>query len=57
MYRTFVYLHAVDRKTKTTDMMGTVELGKHWLELSNLRAKVKRKVDTKASKGSHNLPA
>jgi len=30
---------------------GTVELGKHWLELSNLRNKVKRKVDTKASKG------
>ena len=31
-------------------------MGRHWLEVDKLRSKIKRKVDTKASKGTRLLP-
>lgn len=41
----------IERKASATDSSDPVAMGQHWVELSKLRAKVKRKVDTKASKG------
>ena len=36
---------------KTSDVTDPIALGQQWLQLQKLRAKVKKKVDTKASKG------
>jgi len=36
---------------KTSNVNDPVQLSHHWLELQKLRSKLKRKVDTKASKG------
>jgi protein AATF/BFR2 len=41
----------IERKASTADASDPVAMGRHWIELSRLRAKAKRKVDTKASKG------
>ena len=41
----------IERKATATDSTDPVAMGRHWVELSKLRSKVKRKVDTKASKG------
>ncbi|XP_076320482.1 protein AATF-like isoform X2 [Tachypleus tridentatus] len=36
---------------KTVDVNDPIALSRHWLEIQKLRSKIKRKVDTKASKG------
>lgn len=41
----------IERKATATDATDPVAMGRHWVELSKLRSKVKRKVDTRASKG------
>ena len=41
---------AVDRKN-TSDTMDLTEMGRHFIQIDRLRAKNKRKVDTRASKG------
>jgi protein AATF/BFR2 len=41
----------IERKAANTDSSDPVAMGRHWVELNRLRSKVKRKVDTKASKG------
>lgn len=41
----------IERKAAAADASDPVAMGRHWVELSKLRKKVKRKVDTKASKG------
>jgi protein AATF/BFR2 len=33
--------------------MDPTEMGRHWLEVDKLRSKIKRKIDTKASKGTY----
>ncbi|XP_050967170.1 protein AATF isoform X3 [Labeo rohita] len=41
----------IERKTSATDPNDQVAMGKQWLAIQKLRSKIKRKVDTKASKG------
>ncbi|PWA14432.1 hypothetical protein CCH79_00011035 [Gambusia affinis] len=41
----------IERKTSTTDPNDQVAVGKQWLAIQKLRSKIKKKVDTKASKG------
>ncbi|XP_056133387.1 protein AATF [Lampris incognitus] len=41
----------IERKTSTTDPNDQVAMGKQWLAIQKLRSKIKKKVDTKASKG------
>ena len=41
----------VDRKAATGDDQDPIAMGRHWLEMNALRAKVKKEVDTRASKG------
>lgn len=36
---------------KSSDMTDPVQLGRQWIQLQNLRSKMKRKIDTKATKG------
>ena len=42
---------AVERKASGLDVNDLGSMGRHWVELSKLRTKTKRDVDTKASKG------
>merc|ERR1719310_237032 len=39
----------IEKKTSTNSESG--EVGKHWLQIQKLRSKLKKKVDTRASKG------
>ncbi|XP_067293969.1 protein AATF isoform X2 [Pseudorasbora parva] len=41
----------IERKTSATDPNDQVAMGKQWLAIQKLRSKIKKKVDTKASKG------
>lgn len=41
----------IERKTALTHSDDPIAMGRQWLELQKLRTKVKKKVDTKASKG------
>ncbi|KAG7228943.1 hypothetical protein INR49_008721, partial [Caranx melampygus] len=41
----------IERKTSATDPNDQVAMGRQWLAIQKLRSKVKKKVDTKASKG------
>ena len=41
----------MDRKAATGDDQDPIAMGRHWLEMNALRAKVKKEVDTRASKG------
>ncbi|XP_068175764.1 protein AATF [Antennarius striatus] len=41
----------IERKTSSTDPNDQVAMGRQWLAIQKLRSKIKRKVDTKASKG------
>ncbi|TRY59336.1 hypothetical protein DNTS_026117 [Danionella cerebrum] len=41
----------IERKTNATDPNDQVAMGKQWLAIQKLRSKIKKKVDTKASKG------
>ncbi|KAK9974175.1 hypothetical protein ABG768_022281 [Culter alburnus] len=41
----------IERKTSATDANDQVAMGKQWLAIQKLRSKIKKKVDTKASKG------
>lgn len=41
----------IERKTKGGDTNDPLLMGKQWVEIQKLRAKSKKKVDTKASKG------
>jgi hypothetical protein len=43
---------AVDRKTRESGTDDPIAMGRHWLEIRKLRAKTKKTVDTKASKGT-----
>ena len=43
---------AVERKASGLDVNDLGSMGRHWVELSKLRTKTKRDVDTKASKGT-----
>lgn len=36
---------------KTQDISDPLEVSRHWIEIQKLRTKIKRKIDTKASKG------
>lgn len=36
---------------KTQDVSDPFEISRHWIEIQKLRSKMKRRVDTKASKG------
>ncbi|RZC41827.1 AATF [Asbolus verrucosus] len=38
-------------EVKSADVTDPVQLGRQWIQLQNLRSKMKRKVDTKATKG------
>jgi hypothetical protein len=42
----------VERKSDTTATDDPIAMGRHWLELNKLRPRVRRAVDTKASKGA-----
>ena len=42
----------IERKAAAADASDPLAMGRHWVELSKLRKKVKRTVDTKASKGA-----
>ncbi|XP_042272757.1 protein AATF [Thunnus maccoyii] len=41
----------IERKTSAADPNDQVAMGKQWLAIQKLRSKIKKKVDTKASKG------
>ena len=41
----------IDRKMNYAESADPVAMGRQWLALQRLRSKVKKKVDTKASKG------
>ncbi|KAG5843413.1 hypothetical protein ANANG_G00150690 [Anguilla anguilla] len=41
----------IERKTSAADPNDQVAMGRQWLAIQKLRSKIKRKVDTKASKG------
>lgn len=41
----------IERKTSTVDPNDQVAMGRQWLAIQKLRSKIKKKVDTKASKG------
>ncbi|XP_078278122.1 protein AATF [Rhinoraja longicauda] len=41
----------IERKTSTVDPNDQVAMGRQWLAIQKLRSKIKRKVDTRASKG------
>ncbi|KAJ8266385.1 hypothetical protein GJAV_G00129840 [Gymnothorax javanicus] len=41
----------IERKTSVADPNDQVAMGRQWLAIQKLRSKIKRKVDTKASKG------
>ncbi|KAL4647192.1 protein AATF [Arapaima gigas] len=41
----------IERKTSTVDPNDQVAMGRQWLTIQKLRSKIKKKVDTKASKG------
>lgn len=41
----------IERKTNAADPNDQVAMGKQWLAIQKLRSKIKKKVDTKASKG------
>nr|XP_057929191.1 protein AATF [Doryrhamphus excisus] len=41
----------IERKTSTVDPNNQVAAGRQWLQIQKLRSKMKKKVDTKASKG------
>uniref|UniRef100_A0A087YSH2 Apoptosis antagonizing transcription factor n=2 Tax=Poecilia formosa TaxID=48698 RepID=A0A087YSH2_POEFO len=41
----------IERKTSATDPNDQVAMGRQWLAIQKLRSKIKKKVDTKASKG------
>ncbi|KAM3620077.1 uncharacterized protein V6R79_018035 [Siganus canaliculatus] len=41
----------IERKTSAVDPNDQVAMGKQWLAIQKLRSKIKKKVDTKASKG------
>ncbi|KAM6970658.1 protein AATF [Aplochiton taeniatus] len=41
----------IERRTSTTDPNDQVAMGRQWLAIQKLRSKIKKKVDTKASKG------
>ncbi|XP_023678690.1 protein AATF [Paramormyrops kingsleyae] len=41
----------IDRKTNAADPNDQVAMGRQWLAIQKLRSKIKKKVDTKASKG------
>ena len=41
----------IERKMNYTESHDPVAMGRQWLALQKLRSKVKKKVDTKASKG------
>lgn len=41
----------IERKTSTSDPNDQVAMGRQWLAIQKLRSKIKKKVDTKASKG------
>ncbi|KAK2911512.1 hypothetical protein Q8A67_003645 [Cirrhinus molitorella] len=41
----------IERKTSATDPNDQVAMGKQWLAIQKLRSKIKKKVDTRASKG------
>ncbi|KAM9848560.1 protein AATF [Aulostomus maculatus] len=41
----------IERRTSATDPNDQVALGRQWLAIQKLRSKIKKKVDTKASKG------
>ncbi|XP_068599749.1 protein AATF [Brachionichthys hirsutus] len=41
----------IERKTSSVDANDQVAMGRQWLAIQKLRSKIKRKVDTKASKG------
>lgn len=41
----------IDRKTSAADPNDQVAMGRQWLAIQKLRSKIKKKVDTKASKG------
>ena len=41
----------IERKMNYAESADPVAMGRQWLELQKLRSKVKKKVDTKASKG------
>nr|XP_020465580.1 protein AATF [Monopterus albus] len=41
----------IERKTSATDSNDQVAMGRQWLAIQKLRSKIKKKVDTKASKG------
>lgn len=41
----------IERKTSTADPNDQVAMGRQWLAIQKLRSKIKKKVDTKASKG------
>eukprot|EP00047_Mylnosiga_fluctuans_P004297 m.233731 g.233731 ORF g.233731 m.233731 type:complete len:479 (+) comp12558_c0_seq1:2-1438(+) len=41
----------IERKSANIADMDSTAMGRHWLEMNALRTKIKRKVDTKASKG------
>lgn len=41
----------IERKTGGADVNGQVAAGRQWLQIQKLRSKLKKKVDTKASKG------
>jgi protein AATF/BFR2 len=48
------YYHQLLRELierKSTDVTDPVQLGRQWLELQKLRSKMKRKIDTRATKG------
>lgn len=38
-------------QVKSADLMDPVQLGRQWIQLQKLRSKMKRKIDTKATKG------
>ena len=46
-------MHIVDRKAANTSEADPIMMGRQWLELNSLRKRDKKKVDTKASKGSN----
>ncbi|KAK7889083.1 hypothetical protein WMY93_024643 [Mugilogobius chulae] len=41
----------IERRTSAADPNDQVAMGKQWLAIQKLRSKIKKKVDTKASKG------
>ena len=41
----------VERKADVSSLDDPLEMGRHWVEINRMRKKMKKKVDTKASKG------